>query len=383
MNKKLTTISILVFLVLGMTFSGAAQSLEGSNSPTGSDESQNGSATINVSVTSTTAIDVKPESLDFSNLAVGTQTTTGTNSGNSFGSFELENIGSEYIDRVWIGGTAPDSNPFGTGNASQYDAGNFLQVKPSNSSSKSSIRGNTSTYHYVNRYEYPNSWTGTTGEIPSYIQADPANAYGGASDSYVGRFRAGDEWYFYAIFTGTSGSNDVCDGSGSAEMRLGDTPHSSSQFGTVNFEDAGTDYTTYEINSTSGSYGYTTGGPPAETGVRLEFTDSNGKAFYREYDVLTLCDSGSKPVADAPQTIRTRYNVQAGDVNDLTAGGEITDRAQFLLDADSSSPDTMLLPGEGITVDTAIEVPQGVSQGSVQQGQITFYVTSDYDAQIS
>lgn len=385
MNKK-ATILALALLTFGMTFSATAQTLGPGNNATDdpNDERQNGSSNVTVSIASKTAIDVKPENLDYSGLSVGTQTEEGDNSGNTFGSIELENIGSEYIDRIWAEASAPDSDPFGTGNPDNYDAGNFLQVRPSNATAKTSVTGNSSVYHYVNRKEFSSSWTNTTGEIPSYIEADPSvSDSGDPVDSYVGRLRAGDEWYFYTIYTGVSGSQDICDGGGSAILRVGNTPHSSDQFGTVDFTTQGnTDYTEYDISQTGGTYGVASGGPGDEAGVRLEFTDSEGDTFYREYDILTVCDT-DKAVASDPHVIRTRYNVQAGDTTDLTAGAQTGSRAQFLLNAPSSTESSMLLPGEGITVDTAIEVPQGVPAGPVQEGQLTFYVTSDEDASVS
>ena len=371
MNKKLAA-AMVALLTLGMVGTATAQTLEGDNNVSSSDADNVTSegSDITVSVSSTTAIDVKPESLDFSNLEVGTQTTSGTNSGNSFGSIEIENIGSEYIDRVWAAATNPSSNPFGTGNPNNYDAGNFLQIKPSNSSAKSSIIGNTTTYNYVNRYEYTNP-ADSSGDVPSYIMADSADMSSSPQDVQVGRFRAGNEWYFFTILESSSGT---CDGSNTgAVLKVGNTSHTPDQFGTVNFEQSGDDYTTYEIAATSGSYGVATNGPSGEIGVRLPMGDGG----YREYDVLTKCDTTN------PHTVRTRYNPQAGDANDLTAGSETGDRTQFLLRADSSSPSTMLLPGEGLTVDTAIEVPQGVPQGGVQSGSLTFFVTSDADATVN
>ena len=172
-------------------------------------------------------------------------------------------------------------------------------------------------------------------------------------------------------------------GSGDSILRVGNTPHSSDQFGTVDFTSQGnTDYTEYDITQTGGTYGIASNAPGSDTGVRLSFTDSNGDTFYREYDVLTVCDT-DKAVADEPHIIRTRYNVQAGDATDLTAGDLTGSRAQFLLDAPSSTESSMLLPGEGITIDTAIEVPQGVPAGSVQEGELTFFVTSDDDASVT
>jgi hypothetical protein len=389
MNRELTVSAVLALFIVGMAFSGAAQDgntqvLEDNNEINSSDSDvyQNESSNITVTVNSKTQIDVKPEELNFPSMDVGTQEVESSNGNNGFGALEIENIGSEYIDRVWVNATAPSSDPFGTGDPTNYDAGNFLQVKPSNESSKVSVRGNSSTYHFVNRYEFTTAWSSSGGEIPSYIEADPSNIDNGGtpSETYVGRLSAGDQWYFYVIATGSS--NDVCDGTGSAIMRLGNTSHSPDQFGTVDFTESGpNDWREYEISQSTGDYGIVSGGPTSETGVRLNLTDSNDNSFYREYDMLTACDTADFASSD-PHTIRTRYNVQAGDEEDLTAGTETGSRTQFLLEAGSASPGNMLLPGEGLTVDTAVEVPQGVPEGGVQNGEVTFFVTSDYDASV-
>lgn len=390
MKKQLATTAVLTALVLGMTFSGAAQTLEQDNQIQDSDKDNttNQLSNIDVTVTSTTSIDVRPTSLSFPNMDVGTQqdTADGPQDDNEFGSISLENIGSEYIDRVWVGATSTTDDPFGTGLPGEYNAGNFLQVKPANSTSKASVRGNTSTYHYVNRHDFANSWTDNVSDIPSYIEASPSQTLtSGAADTYVGRLRAGDEWYFYSIVTGSS--NDVCDGSGDAVLRVGNTSHTTSQFGTVDFtlaENGGPrDWTEYEISSTSGSYGIT------ESTVQIDLNDEDATDKYREYDILTSCDPEDAGLSKTdPHTIRTRYNVQAGDVEDITAvaagdstGDTAGTRTQFLLDAASAGD--MLFPGESITVDTAVEVPQGVPTGGVSTGDLTFYVTSDYDADIS
>lgn len=373
MNKKLAA-AMVALLTLGMTASAAAQI---------SGDDASGESEINVTVSSSTALDVRPSSLDFTGLSVGTQQTE-DNGTNKFGALELENIGSEYIDRVWASATKHNDDPFATGNPGEYNAGNFLQIKPANSTAKTSVRGNTSTYHYVNRVEYANSWKNERGSIPSYIEAAPGNV-GGSDDTYVGRFRAGDEWYFWVI---PVGSDDVCDGSQAGsfnEIRVGNSAHSANSAvtdGTTDFTDSGPgNYTTYDIVSGSGAYGIAANEPATHTGVRLNFTDS-GDTFYREYDVLTACDT-SKAEIDQAQAVRTRYNVQAGDSQDLTAGSQTGNRTQFLLSADSANPGRMLLPGEGISIDTAIEVPQGVPQGEVTSGTLTFFVTSDTSASVT
>jgi hypothetical protein len=374
MKKQLATLTVLAALVLGMTFSGAAQTLEQDSQINSSDNDNTTSegSSIDVGIASSTAIDVKPNSLNFPGLEVGGQVTEETTGENIFGSFTLENIGSEYIDRVWVEATDMANDPFGTGNPNNYNAANFLQVKPNNAT-PSGINGDDSVYHYVNRHEFSASWRNSTNQIPSYIRASPSEAGGqDTEDTYVGRLRAGDEWYFYTIVTGTS--SDVCDGSGNAELRIGNSVHSSSQFGTVDFtSDNSGDYNTVQIVETNGEYGLT------DSSVSLDF-QVDGSSATRSYDILTRCDMGN--TGEDPHVIRTRYNVRAGDLADITAaaansGDSAGSQTQFLLS--TGTADNMLLPGEQFVVDTAIEVPQGVPQGSVQQGDLTFHVTSDYD----
>jgi hypothetical protein len=375
MKKQLATTTVLALLVLGMTFSGAAQTLEQGSQINSSDNDNTTSegSSIDVGIASTTAIDVKPNSLNFPSLEVGGQVTEETTGDNIFGSFTLENIGSEYIDRVWVEATDMSNDPFGTGNPNNYNAANFLQVKPNNAT-PSGINGDDQVYHYVNRHEFSASWSNSTNQIPSYIRASPSESLSGdtAADTYVGRIRAGDEWYFYTVVTGSS--NDVCDGSQNAELRIGNSVHSSSSFGTVDFtSDNSGDYSTYQLEPTNGEYGLT------QSAVSLDF-EVDGSTVTRTYDLLTRCEMGTS--GEDPHLIRTRYNVRAGDVPDITAaaadsGDSAGSQTQFLLS--TATADDMLLPGEQFIVDTAIEVPQGVPQGSVQTGDLTFHVTSDYD----
>ncbi len=386
MKKKLATTAVLTALVLGMTFSGAAQGtdLEDTNTPNENDTSLNEGSNINVNISSTTQIDVKPNSLSFDNLDVGTQTTTENTGDNRFGSFSIENIGSEYIDLIWAQASRPASDPFGTGDPNAYNAGNFLQIRPADTT-RGGVSG-SSNYHYVNRYEYANSWTSSQGEIPSYIEAVPGETRSGGdpSDTFVGRIQAGDEWYFYTVVPASGES--TCDDSG-ADLRIGNERHSSNLFGTSNFtaanqNDGGaTGYTQYDLESTNGEYGLT------QSSVSLDFDiDDDGTTdTTRSYDFLTVCDTSGNVDESEPHVIRTRYNPQAGDIPDLTqnatgdAGDNSGTQVQFLLDAGDASEN--LVPGEHIQVDAAIEVPQGVPEGGVSTGQLTFYVTSDDDAQ--
>ncbi|MFB6144105.1 MAG: hypothetical protein ABEJ98_02220 [Candidatus Nanohaloarchaea archaeon] len=343
MRKELLT-AFLVAVALGMVASGSAATE---------------SSDVNATVTSTVAIDVKPTNFTFPSASVGSQVTT---SDKGYTAIDIENTGSEYIAQLYANSTIHTSDPFGTGQESNYNAGNFFQIRPTNQSGI--LNGDTDDFHYVNRVEFLESTN--NGDVPSYIdvsgQFDGANA----NNVFVGRFRMGDEERFFAIPTG---SGDVCDGTGTfGLMRVANTSKTDTQRGTIDFTDSGTDWTQYNITTTSnGPYGVTEAGPTTPNGVNLYKNRGTASEVNRTYDVLTHC-SGSNP-----RVIRTRYNTQAGGNPNLVSDGTAVER---LIYANGNS-DLALAPGSSVTVQTAIEVPQGVAQGQVGDGKVRFIATAD------
>ncbi|MFB6100197.1 MAG: hypothetical protein ABEK16_02890, partial [Candidatus Nanohalobium sp.] len=176
--RKTVALALLVALATGMAASGAAQVTSNNT------ESTN----ITVSVMSTSAIDIKPDTLDYNNVRVG-NTRTQSNNSIGFTGVQIENIGSEGIDKIWADATKPSVRPFATGNASKYDAGNFMMIKPPN---PNPATPNVNTYHFINRREYNES------NKLTYIETDPASLSATATKQYYGRFRAGDQWYFWS-----------------------------------------------------------------------------------------------------------------------------------------------------------------------------------------
>ncbi|MBC5793081.1 MAG: hypothetical protein H8Z69_03515 [Nanohaloarchaea archaeon] len=349
MNKKVLT-ALAVLSLVAMSGSAAAQGNE--------------SSTVDVSVSSKVAVDVKPASLTYSDIGVGTQSTA---SDRNFKAVEVENIGSEYVDRVWVNSTSPSDSPFGSGSASQYDAGNFLQVKPANYSTK--LSGDDKDFHYVNRKEFIAN-EDNNAQVPSYIQTDGQWTLAGSASTtdptnvWVGRMRMGDSNYFFAI--GSASSSCDTDNTGTPVMRIANTPQDDDQIGTVDFSNSGDDWTQYNITSSTTDYGLTGSGPTDINGVNLSL-GTGASEVNRTYDVLTDCDDSN------PHVIRTRYNAQAGDASDLTTDGV---RTSYLLSSVGNSGG-MLEPGNAVTINTAVEVPQGVAQGSVGQGKLTVLITAD------
>lgn len=314
---------------------------------------------VTVGVSSTIAVDVQPANLDYSGAVVGNRNTS---SDRGFGAIEIDNTGSEYINRIWLNTSIPSSDPYGTGTASSYNAGNFLEVKPD--SSGTVLTGDESVWHPVNKKVFmvsnddPNGNSDTN--VPSFIQVPDSNW-----DPYeAGRIRRGNESIYFAIGGET---DNTCSGSGSDVVRVGNVSQTDTRLGTVDFTSS-TEYgwTEYSLNQVTGnSYGITA------DGVNLNWTYSSGD---EQVDLLTKCDDTN----EQPNVIANKYNPTVEGADDLTSGnGQNT---QYLLEETSGTTGNMLAPGNTVTVNTAIDVPLGVAEGSVDPGNLRVLITADTDA---
>lgn len=336
-------------------------------------ENDSEDSSVDVSVSSTIAVDVKPEAFSFSNAEVG---ATNSSSDDGFNAIEIENTGSEYINRIWLNTSVPSADPFGTGSAANYDAANFLRVQPGDD-----LNGNSQPDLFVNRREY--HWTNNASAItgpstfdrdtPEFITAPATEDYTteGTSTAYdyveIGAFRNNNERIYYAI-----PHNGQCDGAGDAVLRVANQSTTSTELGGVDFTDDGDAFVEYTINQLSGSDYGVSGAGNSPNGVTLNWSDTD-----RTYDVLTNCDGDY----GQSNTVRTRYNINALGADDVTTDGQAS---QFLLkETDSSNTGNMLAPGDLKTVFTGISVPEGVAQGSVGTGTLRVLVTADTSATTS
>lgn len=306
-NKATAFLGVLL-LALGMTFSGSAQSTDNS--------------TVTVNVGSQTAIDISPAALDFGSVTPGEEVESTTS---GFTHFEIENIGSTNMTSIWVNATTPASNPFGTGLASSYDVGNFIQIQPDND-----ITGVASDtgYTYVNRKEYNES------NDLSYITT-PAN-----QDWRYGRFRVGEQEFFWAANTTTGGACQVDDGD-TDDFRVGTQPHNQTSTGSVDFTDTN-QYDAYELTS----------GTNVESLATSVGLTSSTLVSDRNYDVVVECGAET-------YTYRSKFNTQlAGE--DLSAVGGA---AEYLLSG-TAGTQSALQPGEHFEVNVSVRLPQGVAATS-------------------
>lgn len=176
-------------------------------------------ASVSVDVASVAAVDINPASFSFSVSGTG-QTSTAAN-------FEVENIGSTAISSVYAQVTNAASNPYGTGNAANYDAGDFVLLD-----------NGSGTFYYVKSVNYNES-------VPAYVTSP--STY----DSFVRIRTAGletteGEEYFAFV---QKGAVDCSNGT----VLIAKTPHTQSQTGTTDFSASGTDYATVTLASNVGT----------------------------------------------------------------------------------------------------------------------------------
>ena len=264
--------------------------------------------------------------------------------------------------------SVPTTDPYGSGAASNYDAGNFLEVRPAD------FDGTPDTTWYpINKKVYMSSNTDDGGgnavtDIPSFIQVPNS----GWTSYEVGEINRGNETIYFAI----NSDSGVCDGSGGATVRVGNVSATDSRLGTVDFTDSSEyGWVEYSLSEVTGAdYGVTQGtsdGFSGTSGVGLNWTYSDS---ILDLDLMTRCDDS---VAQ-PSAFVNKYNINTASADDLTTGsGEST---QFLLSETSGTESNMLAPGDERTVSTAVNIPEGVAAGDVGAGNLRVLITADPDA---
>ena len=339
--RKVATTFALIALTVGMASTAAAE--ETNNTETSS---------VDVTVSSTTALDVKPDQLTYTGIEVGERATE-TDNDHGYTSIKVENTGSEAIDQVWMDTSFPDTNPFGEGDANLHDSANFLQVKPSNTSSYTSLRGDSDTFHYVQRAEFFQ-------DTSPLVELDDFEYSGTETEGYnesVGRIRAGDnEFYFALAYDGNSCAE--------ADLRVGNTPVQPDTMGTNDFSNDNSDeWTQYDISAANSgdSYGVT------NDSVTLELANPDEN---QTYDIMTKCSNFNPDNPSEPHLMLTKYNIEAGGHTNLFENDGNTATQIWR----TSTND--LEPGQSFATDIAVQVPRGVPAGSVSTGTLTVYSQS-------
>lgn len=376
MKKELTIGLLTVALTLGLASTVTAQDTEESD--------------VDVNVSEVTQLDVRPSQLTYGN-AENVSIEPGDNATISDGGYEhieLGNIGSTNIAEIYAQSTMPSDQPFGAAGLDEtvnHNTGNFLTLSTETAntndySALSSGMASVPTMHFLNRVEYAEDTP------PTYISYEKgSNLAAGEDDIHIGRIRAGGVEYFYALYNEDSANGVSSDGT--FTLRIGDSPHTSTQLGTVDFTDEGTDYTEYTAGdaSTEGGDDY------AEIREHDFVTFDAGEGNYsgeslinagdaaipgdvnlvdaqtRSYDLYAHADSGD--TTDA-HILRSKFNIDPASPTGDDAPGEQTGGDQTTIFS-STTPDQQLQPGDSFPVDIGIQVPQGIDQSRITEGTVT------------
>jgi len=265
---------------------------------------------VNVTVSTQTRIDLNPNSIGWGPTEPGT-----TN--NTHFSLELENIGTRNITTVYVDASNTASNPFATSDPSRYNATEFVLLNSSTAA----------TFYYADIMTWNES-------KPGYITA-PADWVEGPSSGYFGKFRTvslgsgtADTGQQYYWFTNKSGAGTNCS---NGSVYLATTPRTETQDGTTDF----TTVTPETLTASGGTWGYSN-------------IDAGGDAALKLYAVGVS--------ADCSQVVIFRYN------KGLCAS--CTD-ANYIYNSN-------LMPGAKTGFWAALKVPQGVPDGALSSGYLTF-----------
>lgn len=370
MKKELTIALLAVGMTIGMVTMTSAQEQD---------------TDVDVNVSETTQLDVRPSALNYG-FADSTSLEPGdsaTESDDGFEHVEIANIGSERIGEISAEADMPSQNPFGTGNSSDsHITGNLVTISTATADSDAYDFGSElysiNNPHYLNRVEYAEE------PEPTYIDA--------SENAEVGRFRVGEAEYFFAWDPDDSEQDPSSDTDTEWDLRIGQTPHTSSELGTTDFTDSSDDVVTYTNTDAENPGGDTTAASYIESHQFVAFNDDN----YPEGGIQLIDDTGNaqnldqlqdndgevrsynlylnfvEQTAEPGSIVRTTANTNIEDpTSDGDRYGEVTSGSQQPILA-STTASNQLQPGQSFPVDIGIELPLGLDQDSLAEGTVTF-----------
>jgi hypothetical protein len=382
-----TAIMFTALAVVGLVSPAAAQD--------GRDD-----AGVDVTVSEVTNVDINPTQLNYGtdDQTLEPRDFNASSDNNNFPGIQVENSGSNNITQVSVETSEPYNRPFGSGFSQNYDAGNFIKMRPASTddfalaspggdgtigstdtADGDSSGGTTNTdetgYHYSARVDFNASGPPTgTPQALTYIDVPD-------SDFRYGRFRDGEEEFFWAVETGAGGDSDgnICDQS--ATLRVGNKPHTDEAIGTVDFTTSNSEnYAEYTLDTFQDTNAY-----GRVDGVELNTSEGN-----TSYTVLSYCQGpDSNPEkTDATFLVRTRYDrAPFADVaselptdfpqtsGSLNTTSNSVGGLEALLETSEDSG-TPMHPGDSFTLFTAVEIPRGVASGSVGPGTLSIVASS-------
>lgn len=266
--------------------------------------------TVDVEVGAQTRIDVSPNSISWA------ATEPGTTNDTHF-SLDLENIGTRNITNVYVDSSNANSNPYGTADPSFYNSSEFVLFNTTSNA----------TFYYADT----KCWNETK---PGFITA-PSGWSEGYETGHFGKFRTvslgsrtADEGEQYYWFTSQDPESGNCS---NGSIYFASRPKNSTDDGTTDF----TGVTPETLSTTDWSWGYAD-------------IDNGGNAELQEYSVGVS--------SDCSEVVIFKYNnglcTSCADADYLYAGN--------------------LMPGSSTFFWVALKVPQGIPDGNLDQGIMTF-----------
>ena len=267
--------------------------------------------TIGINITQVVSIDVSPNTVNWTGLNIG---ETGPSE-----YFTVTNVGSVNVTGLRANMTNDNSNPYGTGTASNYNAGEFVLLNTSSAG-----------FYYVNK----KNWNETVpGEVTS-----PTDWTEGADTGYFGIVRTasdGDVGQDYYYFTNRTGASGNCV-SATSVILLGKEPKNVTSTGSVDFSNSN-NYETISLDA-----------------------GNNGADFSATHDLSGYCFLIS---SDCSTVTMARWNT------DLDSGANCSNDVSFYTGND-------LEPGSYTSFWLEPKIPNGVPDGDVSQGTLTIIATA-------
>ena len=322
--------AILVTVLLATSFV-----LASGNSATSSWDN----ATVRVTIGQITMIDITPELMDFGTAYPGDIITQyivndGSNNNVQLSAFQIENIGSTNITKIWLNVTQPSQRPFGTGDTSLYDPANWLAV---NISFAPGSMPTTIARSYVDRIEFNDTQL-------VYLKT-PSNT------KTYGRLRMGENEYFWAI--NTTGDNCSTPATTPVYFVIGNEnePHNQNQTGDIDLTDGDEKMVSYSTNPV-----------PYDND---QWIAPSAKLTYLNQDYLVYISDDCTKV---------RFVAWNRDIATTVGGSSLLSNNASVFDSDIAG--RAMYPGESMAMNIEMRVPYGVPQYSSYEGFLTVIATT-------
>ena len=315
---------------------------------------------VSVEIGSKTIIDIQPKEFSWgrgSGILPGTQANS-SDEANNYGQIMLENLGSNDIQQVWFNTTQPSQRPFGTGQAGNYDVGNFIALS------------NNGAAQFVNRAEFGIDRSG--GAVNN---GDDGILYVNAPDNWdYGRFRNTSQEYFWTV-------DDTVTDMGNSVFKIGYNPHNSTQTGSTDLSgdcdggdnpvadgNACNSYSLSTVTSGGSTYAYTDLEVGAQDGtvVGTGLNNDGGQIY------CAIMEESQVTGTDRPKVNFVQWNKGMPG----TGTGDCAMATNMTIGTDGVQSEPGIYPGDWLTMDIKANIPYGVVSGELNQGSLFVYANS-------